>query len=477
MIVVTASQILFPLPAITSHNAIRPTPTCFMKNGIKLIRPDTIATIAPAAAAPDAAKPVKPKENISIPAPTAATPIPNNAIAPDSAKIVPTNDFSMAADTPITIKAPPKANKLAHTSSILIEPRSFNTGASTANAADTTTNAAAPRNAPFIQFTAKDIIVNEPPSAMRPIAISLKDMLPMIFMAAPKIISADANPIIPTALRAMSLGSKRAAMIKTVKPPAKAVNPIAISLKDMLPMIFMAVPKIISADANPIIPTALRAMSLGSKRAAMIKTVKPPAKAVNPLPISSQDMPPMIFMAAANINTANDKVLIAFDVLLICLSGNIYVAVIKTVKPPAKAVNPLPISSQDRPLMIFMAAANIRRATDKLIIALATLFISPSSLPSIILVNADIAIINSANKVVIATKELVSFSESISDNTNREAAKIPIATAMVFRVRALIEPVNALRASLTPPNMSFILSRKPPASSNIPLADFINLAI
>ena len=140
----------------------------------------------------------------------------------------------------------------------------------------------------------------------------------------------------------------------------------------------------------------------------------------------------------------------------------------------AIAATPLPIPSQFNSANFFIAEAKIKIATDMPIMAVTALAV-PVRL-RFILLNIANEPINSANKTVIAPREEVSFSESINDSTSNEAAKMPIAAAILISVPALIFCCHACKASPTVSSKSFILPMnvsEPSKASVIPLIYFL----
>ena len=476
IIVVMASHIALALPAITSHNLIIPTPICSITYGINPIRLATNVTIAPPLAAKATANAVIPAANINTPAPAANMPTPNKAIAPDNPNKTGTKGPNNRPATPITANAPAKASKAFPISAKSIDPSPIRTGVKTARAEVTTNNAKAPGMAPFIRNIAPAIITNEPASATKPRANSSQLIEPIILRAPAKITK-------PTAIIGKAKAPGMAFFIATIateitkREPARTVRPLAISSQDIVAIIFRAPDKTTIANAIVIIPAALRPVSFGNKLTAPTKAPKPATIPISAIPISSKDIDPIIFKAIARIRRADDNFLIAFEALFTSFSGNNRIAATKDPRPTIIPRRAVPISSKDIVLNIFNATDSTKSKTDRPIMAFDILFKDPIFFPSESLPNIAIAPNNSMNNVVIAASEVVSFSESIRDNTNSEPAKIAIETAIFFKMSAFIDPVNALRASPTPPRISFIFSKNPPALSVIPVRDFMNFLI
>ena len=474
--VVAASQIADAPPAITSQNLIMPTPICSIKYGIKPIILDTIKTKAEATAAPEVAKAVKPIENIKTPAPIAATATPNITIAIDNFRIVPINGFNKSPAAPIIMKAPAKAVKPLPISSQDIVAINFNADANIINAGAIINKATAPGIAFLIIAIAPAIINKEPPSATNPSATSSHDIVAINFNADANITIAGAIIIIATA-PGNAFFISRIAMTKIPKEPANVTRLLPISSQDIVAMILRATPKIIIDVARDKIPKDLRAMSFGNKFAAATNAPKPTTAPINPLANSPQLKDPSIFIAIENISNAVANFLIAFAALLTFPLGKRFTAPTNAPKPTTIAINPLANSLQLRDDTIFIAAANIKTALDIVTIARDTFCIPSNFSPSDIFPNINIAPKSSVNKAVIAVSATVNFSESTKDNAINAIANIPIADAIVNKVFAFIDCVNALKVSLTPPKISLILFMNPLALSNTPLADFINLAI
>ena len=145
--------------------------------------------------------------------------------------------------------------------------------------------------------------------------------------------------------------------------------------------------------------------------------------------------------------------------------------------PTVILIRPTPISSQDMEPAIFIATANMSNDVAKLLSVLPMSIILTIFLSSTVFENSDIDPSNSPNNAVTASNEAVNFSESINEITSNEPANIAIAVAISFNVLAFNCCVNAPNASPTPPIISLIFSRIPPALSRISPPDFMNLAI
>ena len=83
--------------------------------------------------------------------------------------------------------------------------------------------------------------------------------------------------------------------------------------------------------------------------------------------------------------------------------------------------------------------------------------------------------VNSPRITVTAPKVSVNFSESIIDNTNIDPAIKAIEIAMLFNVLAFNVFCKSLKVSVTPDNISFILSTKPPAEFTVLFKFLINV--
>ena len=221
-------------------------------------------------------------------------------------------------------------------------------------------------------------------------------------------------------------------------------------------------------------------------------TNKDPAIPVRPFSIPSQLILLRSSIAEANIFIAPAMAIraIPVDIRFCCVLAEkspfldklntFWLDPISLVNPTITAIKaaiaatPLPIPSQSNSANFFIAEAKIKIATDMPIMTVTALAV-PMRL-RFILLNIANEPINSANKTVIAPREEVSFSESINDSTSNEAAKMPIAAAILISVPALIFCCHACKASPTVSSRSFILPMnvsEPSKASVIPLIYFL----
>ena len=380
-----------------------PTPICSIKYGINPMRLDTNATIATPLTDNAAPKAVSPTANNKTPAPIAATPTPNKAIATDNFNIVPVNGFSTRPASPITTNAPANASNALPISPRSIEPNPINTGVNTAKAAETISKAAAPNIAFFIAVIATAIISNDPASATNPLAISSHDIEDIILRAPPKI----TRPVAITGIAkapGIAFFISFIAMAITVSDPARTTKLLATSSHDIVAIILRAPDRTTIAKAIVIIPAALFPIFLGSKWTAATRAPKPTTIATNPLANSSHDMLLIIFIAIANTNSAEDNFLIALADFVTFFSGRSLTAATRAPKPATIPSIATPISSRDMVLRIFNATDKTSNAADNPIIARDILPMLLKPFPLDIFPKMAIAPISSINKVVIAPK-------------------------------------------------------------------------
>ena len=137
-----------------------------------------------------------------------------------------------------------------------------------------------------------------------------------------------------------------------------------------------------------------------------------------------------------------------------------------------KAVRLLPRSLQLRFDKLFKAADNIITAMDMPIITV-TALVAPLNFPSILLNNA-IEPTSSPNNIVIAPIAEESFSGSMNDKTTIDAANIPTATAIDFKVSAFNlfwyssrQPLNELNTSVMFFGIDNIVPKNPLKSKDV----------
>ena len=418
--------------AITLQTAMMPSPIPTMN---ALTIPTIPVTIAPR----DATIAVNPTASIDNPVPSAIKPrpaargpAPIRAIAVARPKIAGSIGESTLPATPIIMKAPAMVTKPFAMDSQLIVPNMSRIGVNTANADDATNNAVAPGIAFLIKFRPTANIAIAPPkvSMLRPILS--RDIPPIILRAPAKttragaIINIAAAPGRARFMRFMLITS-------TAIEPASVVKPRPISSQDIVLMILSAPDKISIAVARDIMPSDLRAISLGNKFAAITNAAKPPTVVARPIPTSSQDIVLMIFIAKERMSNAEDIFFIAEAADFTLASGRKLTATTNANKPPAIPIRPTFNSSIEIVLIIFIAI-------DKTSIALARLII-PTLRPSmpltpLILLSNDIAIISSPNNAAIAPVATNNFSVSIKDRTIKAAVNNAIAPAIFISASA-----------------------------------------
>ena len=173
------------------------------------------------------------------------------------------------------------------------------------------------------------------------------------------------------------------------------------------------------------------------------------------------------------LNSPFLDILNIFSDLLVNLDNN---AIAPTIAP-IKAVTPVtpfatPFQSNE---------PSLTNADDKIRIAVAipiiivAAFIAPTPITSILL-NSAIAPINSPNNILIAVSDDVNLPGSILDKIKSDAARIPIADAILIRVPACIFCCQLFNESSTVPRTSFIWSInfiEPSKESVIPFMYFL----
>ena len=294
-----------------------PIPICSAAYGIRPISPDTIATMATPAAAPDAAIKPKPAPNANAPTHMAAHAIPNISIDADKANNVGIKGFNTSPATPIITNVPANVTKLLSISPQDMDPNINSAAANTTIAGAIISNANAPGMALFIRCIAPAKISNDPASTTRPFPISSQVMDPIIFNA-PANITMDAATINkPAAIRGrVIVGNSLTAITIAASEPAKTVSPLPISPHDIVANIFNAPARITKEAANTIKDRACNFRPFGNRFTAATSIPIPTAVATRPFPISSQVIVAMIFIAAAYITNATHILVIALAALV-----------------------------------------------------------------------------------------------------------------------------------------------------------------
>ena len=150
-------------------------------------------------------------EMARMPTPTSVQPAPNTSMATLNLSNVPIIGFKTFAATPRTTNTPAKAASPVTTSPIRILPRVLRIGVNAANAIAATKSAADAPKVPFMRFSPPANIPIAPPRVINPLAISVHVIPPMLLRAFPIMAIAVDTPISPIALDIIPLGSKRMA--------------------------------------------------------------------------------------------------------------------------------------------------------------------------------------------------------------------------------------------------------------------------
>ena len=252
--------------------------------------------------------------------------------------------------------------------------------------------------------------------------------------------------------------------------PAIPANPLIILSVSISPNCFIACDNTTKAPDSINIAVALLKLRLPNLAAAKnnANSVNTPIIANNPaLNVSASISPNCLSAlaitckAAPNIIKLADVFASPLDEVLNSLTANTIVP--SAVARPTSPVTISPILIVDK---VFNAPASISIAVAINIIE-ALVFISPLMLPTLFM--AIIANVNSPNTTAIPANAVAKRAGSILDNTNKDAANIPIAAANLINVPAFKEFWYAVKESLTPSNTSLTFSPIPLNESNTPV--------
>ena len=210
-------------------NATIPSPILVANCGIRSIAAFNACVSIAIPADPRATKAPRPAENINIPAPAAIAPIPSSATATPKPSNVGITGVNNAPAAPITAKAPANPSNIIPSSFQLSVLRSMRDGVSNASAAAMITIVAAPANPLCINVIATVNIVSAPPRAVNPLTISIQLIPPRLLRTLANIFNAPPRIVRPTALRPTSFGMNFIANIISVRAPAIAASPFPMS--------------------------------------------------------------------------------------------------------------------------------------------------------------------------------------------------------------------------------------------------------
>ena len=192
----------------------------------------------------------------------------------------------------------------------------------------------------------------------------------------------------------------------------------------------------IDAPSNTIaVPVDITCLALPVTLVNIASSVSNPAIAANPLPISSQLIPPNFSIAFANMSMeeANITIPMADDFIFLLNFAKFMNNANSAISAPTPT-RPFAIPSQLIEDNFFIAPAKIRIATLIPIITeidLITPFISV-----LIFVNIASEPNNSAKRTVIPERDFANAFPSIVEIANIDAANMPIATAILSRIPA-----------------------------------------
>ncbi len=472
----TASPTAGAPSSITPQRAMNPSPIFAITTGIRLATPETITvreeTIAAVPPTPAAANAASPAAIAASPTPTPRTATPISTNVPPRAKRTGIRGASAIPATPITANAPASTISPFTIAPQLIAPKRPITGASTANAAAATINAAAPFNVPFIKFSPIASSARLAPMAARPFPICSQEKPANFPITSAMIFRASPTMIRPAPILTMPLGIILAATATPANEPPIAASPFPISSQDILPNflatetnIFIAAPT--NANETPI--DTMRFVFPASFVNSASSVSKAPTPA-SPFPISSQDIAAKSPQTDASILSAADRITIP---VAVDMAFPLNFAVFRKNETSAKSTptpaRPLPSSSQLKPDKSSQAPARTRTATASttrlpaplmavfpprpIILAAATIVPVSPMIPAIPTaspsMSSPLSFFN-AEAIIRTDNEIATIAEIVLDIPNRlPPSLVTTAIAAIRSVNiAVITPVDV--SSLSP---------------------------
>ncbi len=293
--------------AMTIAKSIRPCAKAAIMVGISEMMVVSAILIAsePSTAAPVRAR--NPAANIAIPAPAKKAPVPISMIAAPRSKNPTEAGINNSPPTARIASDAPSMARPRPIASQLIVPKRANAGASIINPTDTASSATPPRATKGmpIRAIAPARMASDPPSMTSDRPISSHDIVAKIFIAPVRMVIATAIASIVAAPTGAILSVDRIATAPTRRPiaPPMATIDLPMSSQDIVANTLNAPLMIVRAEATITIaaaPATLPWISFAPTASA----ARPPPRTTKARPISSQDIDPIIFSAAAMITRA-----------------------------------------------------------------------------------------------------------------------------------------------------------------------------